>query len=170
MRILFLAVLALAAFVLGFWLTKTLQHRRLPSKQSGSQAESSPRSDRPRSGRGRWLETDQAQIDPILLHKLAQEVSQLLSERQKIAALRLVREQTRWGLKTAKDYVEAIERQESIAMRALATPHLPDDLPLQVRQLLDQRQMIAAIRLVREQTGWGLKAAKDYVEQIQTQR
>lgn len=39
-----------------------------------------------------------------------QEVRHLLSQRQKIEAIKLVREATGWGLREAKDYVEALER------------------------------------------------------------
>jgi len=40
----------------------------------------------------------------------------------------------------------------------------PDDLA-EVRALLGANQKIAAIKLVRERTGMGLKEAKDFVEQ-----
>jgi hypothetical protein len=38
----------------------------------------------------------------------------------------------------------------------------------QVRDLIAQQQKIEAIKLVREQTGTGLKAAKDFVEALQS--
>jgi hypothetical protein len=38
----------------------------------------------------------------------------------------------------------------------------------QVRSLIAQQQKIEAIKLVREQTGTGLKVAKDFVEALQS--
>lgn len=161
MGILTFAVLGLLAFALGFWLTQALQNRR-PSNPLSSQPGSLPR-----SSSGRFLQT--GHLDPSLLHKLAQDVIVLLAKRQKIAAVKQVRERTGWDLQTAKDYVESLEHQEPIILKARTLPNPTADLPMQVRQLLDQRQTIAAIKLVRKQTGWSLKQAKAYVEQIQTQ-
>lgn len=42
-----------------------------------------------------------------------QEIRQLLTQRQKIEAIKRVRELTGLGLKEAKDYVDALERQRS---------------------------------------------------------
>jgi ribosomal protein L7/L12 len=36
----------------------------------------------------------------------------------------------------------------------------------EARALKDSGQVIAAIKLVRERTGWGLKEAKDYVDRL----
>ena len=43
-----------------------------------------------------------------------------------------------------------------------------DSLDAQVIQLLNKRQKISAIRLVREHRGLGLKEAKEYVERFPT--
>jgi hypothetical protein len=81
-----------------------------------------------------------------------------------------VREQTGLGLKEAKDAVEAIERGESPDLRpvaALATPGVSGvDLDA-IKELLRQGQKIEAIKLYRQQTGLGLKEAKDAVEAIE---
>ncbi|GAA3100573.1 ribosomal protein L7/L12 [Streptosporangium carneum] len=61
----------------------------------------------------------------------------------------------------------------------LSAPHLdlgpkgrpgPSDLQGQVRALLGQRKKIQAIKLVREQTGLGLAAAKKYVDDLEAGR
>jgi hypothetical protein len=44
---------------------------------------------------------------------------------------------------------------------------LPDDLKQQVLKLRAEGRLIAAVKLVRERTGCGLKAAKDAVDLIQ---
>ena len=42
------------------------------------------------------------------------------------------------------------------------------DLDTRVNLLLQQGQVIAAIRLIREETGWDLRKAKEYVDRLQT--
>lgn len=53
-------------------------------------------------------------------------------------------------------------------MPGMSTPPPPDesDLEARIRALLDQRQKIAAIKLYRQQTGVGLKEAKEAVEEL----
>jgi ribosomal protein L7/L12 len=100
-------------------------------------------------------------------------IRQLISDRQKIQAIKLVREHTGWGLKEAKDYVEALSvgeaapLEEVLADRPAAAPGPPPDLEAAVRQLLLDGDKIAAVKLVREHTDWGLKEAKDYVDRIE---
>jgi hypothetical protein len=43
---------------------------------------------------------------------------------------------------------------------------LPPDLDHQVQQLLAQNQAIAAIKLVRQSTGWDLRTSKAYVDRL----
>ena len=43
-----------------------------------------------------------------------------------------------------------------------------DDYTMQqVRDLLHRRKKIHAVKLMREATGWGLKEAKEYVDQLE---
>lgn len=92
----------------------------------------------------------------------------LLASAGKIHAIKRVRELTNMGLKDAKEYVESLERGEAPARPATIDPFdermAPDDLQQAARILVQQGNKIAAIKLVREQTGWGLKEAKDYVD------
>lgn len=46
-----------------------------------------------------------------LNHSLSPEVRQLVRDKQKIQAIKLLREQTGWGLKEAKDRVDAYEQE-----------------------------------------------------------
>jgi ribosomal protein L7/L12 len=94
----------------------------------------------------------------------------LLRSRGKIDAIKRVRELTGLGLKEAKDYVEALERGEAPpppqSTDPLGEPLAPAEMAYAARVLISQGDKIAAIKLVREQTGWGLKEAKDYVERL----
>jgi ribosomal protein L7/L12 len=92
-----------------------------------------------------------------------QEIRGLLGEGQKIEAIKLYRERTGAGLKQAKEAVEAIERGEPLPI-----PEIVDEsFKRELIALLDHGQKIEAIKLYRENTGVGLKQAKDAVEAIQ---
>lgn len=100
---------------------------------------------------------------------LEQEVQQLLSQNRKIEAIKRVREETGYGLKQAKDYVERLQQgyrvelsQGGYGAEATVSP----EIVAAARQLMAEKQKIAAIKLVRDQTGWGLKEAKEYVERL----
>ena len=84
----------------------------------------------------------------------------------KIEAIRLVREATGLGLKEAKDYVERWQ-QTGVPPehRASAAPQ-STDMEQEVRLLVAQGNTIAAIKRVRELTGWGLQEAKEYVDSL----
>jgi large subunit ribosomal protein L7/L12 len=86
-----------------------------------------------------------------------------------------VRELTEMGLKQAKDYVESLPSSPLDAARLAAGGTQVDsggaysaDLSAdpEVRALLAAGNKIAAIKRVRELTGMGLKAAKDYVDSL----
>jgi ribosomal protein L7/L12 len=96
-------------------------------------------------------------------------VRQLVNDGKKLEAVKYVREQTDLSLQEAKAAVEAIARGE--------TPNLPQhaaaahgvagvDLD-EINELLVQGKKIEAIKLYREQTGVGLKEAKDAIEAIE---
>jgi ribosomal protein L7/L12 len=97
-------------------------------------------------------------------------IRQLVHEGKKIDAIKLVREQTDLGLKEAKDVVEAIERGEmpELTARPAATAHGVSGVDLdEINELLLRDKKIEAIKLYREQTGVGLKEAKDAIEAIE---
>jgi len=103
--------------------------------------------------------------------KLEGQVRQLLAGGNKIAAVKLVREYTQWGLKEAKDYVDAIELGAQPAtpppQTGASTFRLDEkDLERQARQLVAAGKKIEAVKLVREHTGWGLKESKDFVDRL----
>lgn len=165
MPLISLIFLAACAFLLGAWLTNRWERRRLdesnslsspmPTMKPSAMATSSPtRSQKPTSAR---------------LMALEQEVQQLLTQNRKIEAIKRVREETGYGLKQAKDYVERLQQgyrvelsQGGYGAGATVSP----EIAAAARQLMAEKQKIAAIKLVRDQTGWGLKEAKEYVERL----
>lgn len=96
----------------------------------------------------------------------------LVQAGKKIEAIKLVREETDLGLKEAKDIVEAIERGETPTLPPRAAPRAAThgisgvDVAA-ITALLAQNKKIEAIKLYREQTGLGLKEAKDAVEALE---
>ncbi|ABW28494.1 hypothetical protein [Acaryochloris marina] len=87
------------------------------------------------------------------------EVRRLLTQDQKIQAIKYVREQWGYGLKAAKAYVESLEGTSSPSQNS-------DDVDAEVRLLLSQNRKIEAIKLVRLRWGYDLKDAKNYVESL----
>lgn len=84
-----------------------------------------------------------------------------------IQAIKLLRESSGLGLKEAKDLIDAHARGASAAP-ASAAPS--GELAAPVVQALLAGRKIEAIRLLREQTGLGLKEAKEAVEASQIER
>ncbi|WP_460800959.1 hypothetical protein [Microbacterium sp. GXF6406] len=91
-------------------------------------------------------------------------VRQLLAEGKQIEAVKLVREQTGAGMLDAK---QAVDRQASGLPAAPMT--LPSTVPspeasAEIDRLLDAGRHIEAIKVLRENTGLGLKQAKDRID------
>jgi ribosomal protein L7/L12 len=100
---------------------------------------------------------------------LEQDARALVRAGRQIEAIRLVRKHTGVGLVEARDYVRALDQGALPEPPALVAPPMVADQELdpQIRALLAAEQKIAAVKLVRDQTGWGLKEAKDYVEYVE---
>ena len=95
----------------------------------------------------------------------------LLNEKQRLEAIKLVYETLKLkSLNEARKTVNDFEEYMRLQTPELALmPPLDDDLEEEVRKMLPE-QKIAAIKRVREETGYGLKEAKDAVEDIQYNR
>jgi ribosomal protein L7/L12 len=98
------------------------------------------------------------------------EARALLDSGDTIAAVKRVRELTGLGLKEARDDVQSLSpTQPGSAPLPIGTappsrdPAVDPDVQIQ----LARGNKIAAIKRVRELTGWGLKEAKDYVDQLE---
>lgn len=145
-----LIFLGLCAFLLGIWLVRALERRRLksssafPSTASSTSIPSLPA---------------RTQSTTVVSAALQREVEQLLTQNRKIEAIKRVKEQTNWGLKEAKAYVEQSQSGPSAAA-------LSPEIEAAARQLMAEKQTIAAIKLVRNHTGWDLKQTKDFVEKL----
>jgi ribosomal protein L7/L12 len=97
-----------------------------------------------------------------------EEMESLLRQGYKIKAIKLYREQTGVGLQEAKRAVEQIEEGLRLDTMPPPTP-LPvmGDPGEAVRSLILAGQKIQAIKLYREQTGVGLREAKDAVDAME---
>lgn len=99
------------------------------------------------------------------------ELQSLLADGRKIEAIKLYRERTGAGLKEAVDAVQSLQTGGPLppppASRLAAGS---TDLEADVADLMREGQKIAAVKLYRERTGFGLKEAKDAVEAIARER
>lgn len=87
---------------------------------------------------------------------------QLLAEGQKIQAIAAYRRQTGTSLASAKDAVELLDSDWQFGTgRPIA------DIEWEVGKLLERGEKINAIKFYREQTGIGLKEAKDEVDALE---
>lgn len=91
-------------------------------------------------------------------------VVDLLRSGQKIEAIKRYRELVGVGLKEAKDAVEAMERGEAVPVAGAPAFSVPAS---SVQDLLREGKKLEAIKLYREQSGLGLKEAKDAVEAME---
>ena len=95
----------------------------------------------------------------------------LTQEGSKLKAVKWVKEQTGWGLKESKFYVDDLQTQD------IVPEDTPDEIPppdmeeikKEVLHLTQEGLKLKAIKLVREQTGWGMKESKSYVDNVLTQ-
>lgn len=96
------------------------------------------------------------------------EIRQLLTSGNKIAAIKRYREETGTGLAEAKDAVEAIQAGRPLPDSLPPAKPSPEDAELtdEVVSLLERGEPLLAIKLVRERTGVGLKKAKAVVDRI----
>ena len=89
-----------------------------------------------------------------------------LAAGDKMQAIRLLREQTGLGLKEAKDAVESYVPHDDAQGNHPAFNHstASGDLPHMVVAAWQRGHKVEAVRLLREQTGLGLKEAKETLE------
>jgi len=95
---------------------------------------------------------------------LPADVKDALQRGNTIEAIKLLRASSGLGLKEAKDVIDAHHQGRPIPLQSQA---FPERLPAAVALALQQGNKIEAVRLLREQTGMGLKEAKDAVEASQ---
>ena len=105
-------------------------------------------------------------------------IKSVLAKGKRIQAIRLIRLQTGWGLKKAKEYAETLERtllpDDAHRHNTTNTPMarhirhhtLDTHMAEKARQLVIQDRKIEAIKLLHHNTKMGLKEAKNYIDRL----
>lgn len=96
------------------------------------------------------------------MEKLDDRIHELLDQGRKVAAIKLVRRTTGWGLRKSKEYIDnlALAAQPAIGAAEEAA------LEKEVKALIQQDRFMEAVKLVRERTGWGLRECKTFVDNL----
>lgn len=95
----------------------------------------------------------------------AMRARELIAQNQRLAAIALIRKRTGMDLKQAKAWVD--HAASDLASRAGAlVPAVTEMLERKVQVLLSRNRYLEAIRLVRQQTGMDLAAAKMLVDTL----
>lgn len=89
-------------------------------------------------------------------------IRRLTADGKKIQAIKELRDHVDLPLKDAKNFVETLDLTDLPPRRPVT--EVPEEALARVYQLKAAGKTIQAIKLVREQTQWGLKDAKDYVD------
>ena len=96
------------------------------------------------------------------------QIKSLLAQDRKIQAIHFVLQQTEWGLKKDKDYVDALER--TLFSRSANMGNVPDEpngfMVDKASQLITQGRKLEAIQLLHHTTEMTLKEAKDYIDRL----
>lgn len=115
----------------------------------------------------------------VVTAEAAQEIERLLSQGQKLPAIKLMREQTGLGLAETKNLIDTWPNAVAVAQRrfapyaaspTIAVPPpgvgggLSADVIAQIDHLVAADQKIHSIKLYRAATGVGLKEAKDRID------
>jgi len=95
---------------------------------------------------------------PIPERPLPADVLDALQRGSPLEAIKLLRESTGVGLKEAKDIIDGYRRGSSVAAPPIGS------LPANVVEAMQRGNKIEGIKLLRDQTGLGLKEAKEAVE------
>jgi hypothetical protein len=165
-----LIFLGFCAFLLGFWLVRRLEKRKV--KSSGPQVtippsksvhaslahpaevnrESPPISRaHPESPSIESAQPSDANWEPAPVKN--HDVRDLILANRQSEAIKLLHEQKGWDLEHAKEYVEQQEQRQS-------SRHLDPKVVAAAQKLLAENRKVVAIKLIYDHTGWSLKAAQ----------
>jgi ribosomal protein L7/L12 len=92
----------------------------------------------------------------------------LIAEDERIQAIRVLRQQTGIGLVEAKDYVDRLPPSGPVPPWDPA-PEGPEPSPETVqraRELIAAGKYVSAVKAIRDDTGWGLKEAKEAADRL----
>ena len=114
---------------------------------------------------------DQAPSPPKPITDLDRQVRELAASGDKIAAIKLIRKQTGWKLKRAKDYVDSLPNAAPIYPVMVNNPTAPalrhqQEIRDKTVEIATREGKIQAVKFVRESTGRDLANAKTYVEEV----
>ena len=161
-----LIFLGLCAFLLGFWLVRRLEKRKInasapqatreiarsapthPAQAADVHREAIP----PRPSQ---LAAPDRETTPVQ----TTDIRDLILDDRQPEAIELLHQQRGWDLEHAKDYVKQQAQQQS-------PKNVDPEVVAAARKLLAENRKIVAIKLIYDHTGWSLKAAKDYVENV----
>ncbi|MEI3844766.1 MULTISPECIES: hypothetical protein [unclassified Microbacterium] len=110
-----------------------------------------------------------ARTDGTLDPAVAAEIDRLVATDQKIAAIKVLRDHQPLSLQEAKDRVDAwipgsAPRPASVAPGGFSADSLPPTTRAEIDRLVATGQPIAAIKILREATGLGLKESKGVID------
>ncbi len=111
-----------------------------------------------------------SQITPELEGK----VINLIHQGNKLEAIKLVKDNTKLGLKESKDYVDSVESMpkkplpihSELPNKDIDSVNSTPNLESEVIKLIKANQMLHAIKLVVDNTNLGLKGSKEYVDTL----
>ncbi|SNT01057.1 Ribosomal protein L7/L12 C-terminal domain-containing protein [Actinomadura meyerae] len=98
-----------------------------------------------------------------LLPEAYERVVRLVAEEKYIPAIKLVREATGLGLKEAKEYVDGLKGQ-------VFAQQVPPEVQAKARAMIGEGRTKPAVKMVRAETGLGLRAAKDFIDALREGR
>jgi ribosomal protein L7/L12 len=101
---------------------------------------------------------------PAIDQQAQARLTELARQGNKIKAISELMAATGLGLKDAKDAVDAIAAGHDISEMLLPRQDVPADMAERARDLIAQGRKIQAVKLIREETGLGLKDAKDIAD------
>jgi ribosomal protein L7/L12 len=91
------------------------------------------------------------------------ELRELVKRGAKIQAIKQVHRWTNLGLQESKDYISSLSE---IKQAPSLGNEIPSDLKDNLKNLVQRKQKIQAIKQLRTYTGWDLKKSKDYVDRL----
>lgn len=98
-------------------------------------------------------------------YELQMKIEALLSQGQRLQAVKLLTMETGCGLKEARDFVDGMGPVAPPVDTIILT-----NVEDQLISLLQQGKKLEAIKLYRDHTGLGLKESKDYIESLEADK
>lgn len=97
-------------------------------------------------------------------------IKSLIAQNRKLEAVKLVYDETKCGLKEAKDFVDNFQYNSSFSSDGNTTAAIPginSYVETEILSLLAKGKKLEAVKLYKDHTGAGLQESKTYVENLQ---